>query len=268
MAATCAKSLLCILVLLLTLPAAAGTDPTEYQFLWSDGAYLHRVALNGATVASGAAISISLPLYISKYLVDGHNELEVEYTSDSRVGLTVAVETRAKEPRRVEVARFHSPPGESRGASVVKTLAFTVHVHPQPPLHLTDADREAILAVLQSYYATLVRRDGAGLGKLYAKAMEEDAPIYPEGIGVFQWVLGDSQRMLAAPQFHMKPFQRTGLLFSIAGQVVVVTKPDGTPVVESDAGEPGDGAQAGFNPESVAFEKYDGRWYLALPFGF
>ncbi|HKV45336.1 MAG TPA: hypothetical protein VJT32_11790 [bacterium] len=268
MAATCAKILLCTLALLMTLPAAAGADTAEYQFLWSDGAYLHRVALNGLTLASGAAISISLPMYITKYLVDGHNELEVEYTSDSRVGLTVAVETRAKGSRRVEVARFHSPPADSRGARVTKTLDFTVHVHPRPPLHLTDADRQAILSVLQTYYATLAHRDGAGLGKLYAKAMEEDAPFYPEGIGVFQWVLNDSLRMLAAPRFRMKPFQRTPLLFSIAGQVVVVTKPDGTPVLESDAAEPGGRPPAGFDPESVAFKKYGGRWYLALPFGF
>src|SRR5207253_7235980 len=88
--------------------AAADPGDVEYQFLWSEGAYLHRVALNGMTVAGDTAISISLPIYVTKYLRDGANELEVEYTSDTRVGLSVTLETRAKGPRKDQIVRFTS----------------------------------------------------------------------------------------------------------------------------------------------------------------
>lgn len=275
------RMLLCVLALLAALPAAAGPGDVEYQFLRSEGAGLHRVALNGATVASGSAISLSLPVYITKYLRDGPNELEVEYTSDTRVGLSVVIETRAQGPRREQVARFYSAPGETGGDRVAKTLPFTIHLRPQAALRFTDADEQAIMALLHTYYNTLARRDGAALRKLYEKAVGEEAQIYPEGIGLFQWVLNDSLRVIASPQFRMKPFQRTGLRFSVAGQVVVVTRPDQSPVVESETVElddenvppqagraGGEKTKSSLKPVSLSFKRYDGRWYLALPFGF
>src|SRR5207302_1365967 len=179
---TAMRMLLCALALLVAVPAAADPGDVEYQFLWSEGAYLHRVALR------------------------------------------------------------------------------------------------AIAALLQTYYATLARRDGAGLAKLYAKAVEQEAQIFPEGIGLFQWVLSDSLRMIGNPRFRMKPFQGAGLQFSVDGQVVTVTRPDQSPLVESvpvEAASAGaqpasgaEGAQAepGLKPTSLSFKRYDGRWYLALPF--
>jgi len=277
---TAMRMLLCALALLVAVPAAADPGDVEYQFLWSEGAYLHRVALNGMTVAGDTAISISLPIYVTKYLRDGANELEVEYTSDTRVGLSVTLETRARGPRKDQIVRFTSPTGETNGARVTKKIPFTIQLRRQTPLRLSGADRQAIAALLQTYYATLARRDGAGLAKLYAKAVEQEAQIFPEGIGLFQWVLSDSLRMIGTPRFRMKPFQGAGLQFSVDGQVVTVTRPDQSPLVESvpveadSAGaQPASGAEAaqaepGLKPTSLSFKRYDGRWYLALPFGF
>ena len=273
------RMLLCALALLVAVPAAADPGDAEYQFLWSEGAYLHRVALNGTTVAGDTAISISLPIYVTKYLRDGDNELEVEYTSDTRVGLSVTLETRAR-GRKDQIVRFSSPYGESNGARVVKKIPFTLQLRRQVPLRLSSADRGAITALLQTYYNTLARKDGAGLVKLYSKAVEQEGEIYPEGIGLFQWVLSDSLRMIANPKFRMKPYQGAALQFSVDGQVVVVTRPDQSPLVESApmeaasagaqpaAGAEGAQADPGLKPMSLSFKRYEGRWYLALPFGF
>ncbi|TMI90494.1 MAG: hypothetical protein E6H00_06880, partial [Bacillati bacterium ANGP1] len=199
---TAMRMLLCALALLVAVPvvpAAADPGDVEYQFLWSEGAYLHRVALNGMTVAGDTAISISLPIYVTKYLRDGANELEVEYTSDTRVGLSVTLETRAKGPRKDQIVRFSSPQGETNGVRLTKKIPFTIQLRRQAPLHLSGADRGTIEALLQTYYNTLARKDGPGLARLYAKAVQQEAEIYPEGIGLFQWVLSDSLRMIANP---------------------------------------------------------------------
>ena len=274
------RMLLCALALLVAVPAAADPGDVEYQFLWSEGAYLHRVALNGMTVAGDTAISISLPIYVTKYLRDGANELEVEYTSDTRVGLSVTLETRAKGPRKDQIVRFSSPQGETNGVRLTKKIPFTIQLRRQAPLHLSGADRGTIEALLQTYYNTLARKDGPGLARLYAKAVQQEAEIYPEGIGLFQWVLSDSLRMIANPKFRMKPFQGTSLQFSVDGQVVTVTRPDMSPLVESaPMGADGAGAQPAsrvegaeaepsLKPTSLSFKRYDGQWSLALPFGF
>ena len=277
---TAMRMLLCALALLVAVPAAADPGDVEYQFLWSEGAYLHRVALNGMTVAGDTAISISLPIYVTKYLRDGANELEVEYTSDTRVGLSVTLETRAKGPRKDQIVRFSSPQGETNGVRLTKKIPFTIQLRRQAPLHLSGADRGTIEALLQTYYNTLARKDGPGLARLYAKAVQQEAEIYPEGIGLFQWVLSDSLRMIANPKFRMKPFQGTSLQFSVDGQVVTVTRPDMSPLVESaPMGADGAGAQPAsrvegaeaepsLKPTSLSFKRYDGQWSLALPFGF
>lgn len=280
------RILLCVIVSLLALPAAWGQDGTaEYHFLRVDGkaAFLDRVAINGSPVLSGTLVAVSVPVYVDKYLKDGQNKLELEYTSDATEGLTVVVETRTRGPRTTEVVRFQSAAGETGGRKVTKTIPFRLRLQPPaPPISLTDGDREAILALLQAQYAILARRDSAGLRGLYAKAMQEEKLIYPEGVEFFRTVLDESLKMFANPQFRMKPFDPAGLAFTIDGQVVRVGRTDGSPVMASDPVEIEDEIvstqngkevrqktrmQSQVSAVSIPFQKYDGRWYLALPFG-
>ncbi len=275
---------LCLLAALLALPAAAHPEDLEYHFLTvkGKGFPLERVALNGKAVLSGTLISVSLPVYVDRYLKSGQNELEVEYTSDKVEGLTIAIEARTRGPKKSEVVRFSSAAGESGGRKVTKTVSFAAHVRPPIPVTLTDTDRQAIAAVLQAQYTVLTQRDAAGLRRLYEKALQEEAQIYPEGVEFFKSVLDGSLKMLASPKFRMKPFQPTGLQFSVDGEVVQVSRTDRAPVMESDLVEVDEDVtvtrngtevhetqkiQSGIRPMSVRVRKYDGRWYLAMPFG-
>ncbi len=279
------RILLCVIASLMALPAAWGQDRAEYHFLRVDGkaAFLERVTLNGSPVLSGTLISVSLPIYVDKYLKDGQNKLELEYTSDTTEGLTVVVETRTRGPQKTEVVKFQSAAGETGGKKVTKTIPFLVRLQPPaPPISLTDEDRQAILTLLQTQYAILARRDPAGLRGLYDKAIREEKLIYPEGVEFFKIVLDESLKMFANPQFRMKPFDPAGLEFTIGGQVVRVGRRDRSPVMESDPVEIEDEIiltqngkevrqktkmQSQVSAVNIAFQKYDGRWYLALPFG-
>jgi len=278
------RILLCLLAGLLALPVTAPAQALEYHFLTVKGKALplQRVALNGKTVLSGTLISVSLPVYVDKYLKSGQNELEVEYTSDKAEGLTIAVEARTSGSKKREVVRFSSAAGETGGKMVTKTISFTAHVRPLVPVALTDADRQAIAAVLQTQHTVLTHRDAVGLRRLYEKTMQEGMQIYPEGVEFFKSVLDDSLKMLASPKFRMKPFQPTGLQFSVDGERVRVSRTDGTPVMESDLVEIDEDVtftrngkevhetqkiQSQIRSMSVAVRKYDGRWYLAMPFG-
>jgi hypothetical protein len=112
--------------------------------------------------------------------------------------------------------------------------------------------------------------------------MHEANQIYPEGVEFFTNVLGQSNRLLANPHFRMKPFNRSGFQFAVDGAIVLVRRPDGTPVMESGPVEIEDEivftqngkevhqrtkSQSKVSPASVAFRQFDGYWYLAIPFG-
>src|SRR5207237_5102779 len=181
------------------------------------------------------------------------------------------LEARPKGPRKHQMVRFSGPQGETTGVRLTKKIPFTPQLGRQAPLHLSGADRGTIEALLQTYYNTLARKDGPGLARLYAKAVQQGAEIYPEGIGLFQWVLSDSLRMIANPKFRMKPFQAGDLQFSVDGQVVVVTRPDQSPLVESApvaadsagaqaaSGAAGAQAEPSLKPMSLALKRYEAQ---------
>lgn len=278
------RMLLCLLAGLLALPVTAHPQVLEYHFLTVKGKArpLQRVALNGMTVLSGTLISVRLPVYVDNYLKSGQNELEIEYTSDEAEGLTIAVEARTSGPKKREIVRLSSVAGETGGKKVTKAISFTAHVRPPRPVALTDADRQAIAAVLQTQYTVLAQRDAVGLRRLYERTMREGTQIYPEGVEVFRSVLDDWRKMLANPKFRMKPFQATGWRFSVDGEVMRVTRANGTPVMESDQVEIDEDVTFTRNGKEVhetqrvqsqirmmraAVRKYDARWHLAMPFG-
>lgn len=272
-------------LVLLSTAVSASPEEVAHYFLRIEGKAfpLERVALNGRTVLSGTLIAISLPLWVDKYLIDGQNQLLLQYTSDKTEPLTVVIEARTKGPRKAEVLRFPVPPGDTSGRKATKTAFFRVHMGQRPtPVNITERDRQAIVTLLQTQYDLLLRRDVPGVKKLYARALREQSQIYPEGVAFFEKVLDQSDKVIASPNFRMKPFNRSGIQFAVDGAIVLVSRLDQAPVMESERVEIEDEivvtqngkevrertkSQSKVSLDRIALRQFDGRWYLAVPFG-
>lgn len=277
---------LTVICLLAAGPAALAQEDLAFHFLKMEGKafFLERVALNGKTVLSGTLISISLPIYVTRYLQDGPNTLEIEYTSDKTEGLVLTIEERKRgRPQRRPVVRFSSAVGETQGRKVRKVVAFTAYPLAPPPVSLGDADRQAILGLVQAYHGGLVARNAGRVARFFDRAIKEDGGIYPEGMELFRRVMASIASALSSAQFKIGPVRLDGLQFVADGQVVLVSRLDRLPLMESEEIEVEEEVTTVVNgrevrqkakskvriaPGRLAFKRYGSEWHFALPFGF
>lgn len=263
--------LLAILLLGLSAASAAAAEaPEEFYFLKVGGraAPLTRVAVNGAPVLRGTLQSVSLPVQVTRHLRAGPNALEVEYISDTQQGLTVVVERRRRgSPQRDEVARFASAAGESRGKPAARTVRFTLAQAPpaRRPLALTETDKEQIRGLIRTHYDALARRDSTAASRVFEVAASNAREVYPEGVEFHQRVMDDAvRRMLASPQFKMRPLKLEKLEFRVDGDLVTVERSDRLPIFES-AEIDEDKSKAKLEPRGLLFQQSAGKWYSTLP---
>ena len=266
-------------------PLARPGEEVPLHFVRMDGKgrFLDRVALNGKEVLSGTLISVSLPLYVSPYLLDGTNVLEINYTSDPDVGLSVWVEERHPNGATItRLAAFSSEAGETKGRSVRRLVTFEAHPRTLPPVSLTDADRYEILQLVECYYRALAKKNTATWEELWNVASQDVRTVYPEGVEFVKNVMEMQAELIRNPRFKMQPYVADGLEFSVKGQIATVSRTNHEPVFASEplvehtvpaamhAQFPkAEGTvTTKIEPHSLQFKKINGKWALALPFGF
>lgn len=208
-----------------------------------------------------------LPIYISALLLDGGNELDLEFTTSSSP-LDITVEERfPHEAEHHVLATFHSEPSATP-AAVTKQLRFMAHPRGTPLLYLMDTDRTAIQQVVRSFYTALQNRDGKQVLALFAPALTDARVLYPEGADFAQQQLNRMADMVNVKGFEMQPFDPAGLQMVPKGATVVVLRNDGQPVFTSNEVTLPNGNTTSVSADTIPLKKIAGQWRLTLPFGF
>jgi hypothetical protein len=261
--------------------APADVPILEGHFLRVEGkaARLVRIQINGVEVVRGAPQPIPVP--IARVLRDGDNAMAVQFVSDPAVGLRVVVERRRTGAPSEEVARFAATPGESGATVATRSVRFRSALPKYPPLALTDVDRRAVLDLIRAHHAALHARDAARAEAGFARSAAEFDRIYPEGVRYWRLLqLAFDRRLLASPDFKMKPLRTDGLSFVQEGRLLRVSRSDGAPIVESEEvvlEQPARGpsgaqgtvkVKVGMKPRALYFARDGGQWHPAIAFGF
>ena len=222
--------------------------------------------LNGATMFHNTYVR-DLPIYISSMMLDGGNLLEVTFVP-GQVPLRITVDERHPGVAEHKIlARFESEPGSDE-TSVTKQLRFYAVPKALPPFQLTDADRTAIWQQITSFYNSLDKKDTKQMLALFAPAIDDVRPMYPEGADYGNAQMAKMAELVAIPELAMEPLQRDGVEMIPRGAVVVVRRSDRQPVFTSNAVSVGGSTKTSVSAESILVKKIRGQWRLTLPFGF
>ena len=226
------------------------------------------VLVNGQPVIRNTRVP-GLPPYVTNLLRNGANLLGVQFTSAPEQPLDIRIEERfPNEKTHGVLVRFHANANEFTTAST-RQLSFTAHPKLLPPIQITDADKAAILKLVQTFYDTLVRKDGAGVMALFAPALEEARAVYPEGADYGQHAMQDLASFAQSPAIVMEPYSPAGIEIVPNRRVVSVRRTDGMPVFNSNQITAGVNAGASrVSADVILAKKIKGEWRLTLPFGF
>ncbi len=213
---------------------------------------------------------LSLPPYITSLLRDGANVLGVQFTSAADKPLDISVEERfPNEKTHAVLVRFHANAGEFP-ASTTRQLTFTAHPRLLPPIQLSETDKQAILKLVQTFYDTLVRKDGPAVLALFAPALAEARAVFPEGAEFGQNAMSSLASFATHPEIVMQPYDPSGVEVVVNRRVVSVRRQDGQPVFTSNEVPSGnaEGAASRVSAGVILAKKIKGQWRLTLPFGF
>ena len=224
------------------------------------------VKLNGQTVFHNSYIR-DLPIYVTTLLLDGGNELDVSFTS-GKEPLNFTVEERYPGDMQHHVLATFRADASETPVVVKKQVHFAAHPRALPPLQLDDQDRAAIRQAVQTFYEALRRKDAKQVLSLFAPAIEDARPIYPEGADFGQVQLKKMSEMVMAQGFEMEIYDSAGLEFIPKGATVVVQHADGKPVFSSSQVKLPNGSMSSIDAETIPLKKIKGSWQLTLPFGF
>lgn len=253
-------------------PAALLGELVPAHFLRFEGEVAegeYSVSVNGKTLLRNARVR-GLPLYVSPYLLEGGNQLEVEFTSHAGSPLDVIVEERfAGESGHRELVRFHADANQFPEMTH-QQVVFTAHPKVIPSVQLTDADRVAIHKLVQAFYDATASKDSLGVMKLFEPAIQDAREIYSEGADFGQNEMARLAHIVALPECTMEPYSPAGLAFSISGNVVTVKRANGAPVFSSNEVqvEPGQVDKSRVSADVIPVKKINDEWKLTLPFGF
>ncbi len=222
--------------------------------------------LNGATMFHNTYVH-DLPIYISSMMLDGGNLLEVTFVP-GQVPLVIIVDERRPGIAEHKVlARFESEPATG-DTPVTKQVRFYAEPKAFPPFQLTEADRTAIWQQITAFFNSLDKKDSKQMLALFAPAIEDVRPMYPEGAAYGNAQMAKMAELIANPELAMEPLQRDGVEMIPRGAVVVVRRSDRQPVFTSNAVSVGGGTKTSVSAESILVKKIRGQWRLTLPFGF
>ena len=226
------------------------------------------VLLNGQPVIRNTRVP-GLPPYVSHMLRDGANLLGIKFTSAPDQPLDIRIEERfPSEKTHSVLVHFHANANEFP-SQATRQLSFTAHLKMLPPIQLSEADKAAILKLVQTFYDTLVRKDGSGVMTLFAPAIDEARAVYPEGAAYGEHAMQDLATFAQSAAIVMEPYNPEGIEIVANRRVVSVRRTDGTPVFNSNQIIAGVNAGASrVSADVVLAKKIDGQWRLTLPFGF
>src|SRR4051812_41390702 len=156
-------------------PIAVESEIIPAHFLRVDGDVApvdFLVLVNGQSVVRNTRIP-DLPPYVSTLLRDGGNVLGVQFASAADKPLDIVIEERfPNEKTHAVLVRFHAKANEFP-SPVTRQVTFTAHPKLLPPIQVTEADKTAILKLVQVFYDTLVRKNGAAVLALFTPALDE-----------------------------------------------------------------------------------------------
>ena len=226
------------------------------------------VLLNGQPVIRNVRVT-ALPPYVSHMLRDGVNLLGIKFTSDPDHPLDIRIEERfPNEKTHSVLVRFHANANEFP-QQATRQFSFTAHPKLLPPIQITDADKTAILKLVQTFYETLVRKDSPGVMALFAAALDEARAVYPEGAAYGESAMRDLTSFAQSPAIVMEPYNPEGVEIVPNRRVVSVRRTDGMPVFNSNQITAGvNTGSSRVSADVVLAKKINGQWRLTLPFGF
>lgn len=259
----------------------------EYYFLILEGRGMpvKQVILNGTNVLGGSVLSVKMPINVTDEIVKGLNELEVDFVSDTKVGLTTRIERRTEGPKVTEVVKLSSKAGESDGKLLHKTLSFNLSKAPykEKELKVTDDDKKVILSKVQEYYEALKGKDAGKLRDIYSKALKKEGKICPENADYFNKVLKKEIALLRRDTVTMSPFSTDDVMLEVEENVVKVLRKDRKPLMQSNeieleveplltevgetSSKPKEKVKQRLVTTKLLFKKSEGEWHLALPHG-
>jgi len=252
-------------------PVATESEIIPAHFLRVEGdvaAADFLVLVNGQPVVRNKRIP-DLPPYVSTLLRDGGNVLGVQFTSAADKPLDISIEERfPNQKTHALLVRFHANANQFP-TPVTRQVSFTAHPKLLPPIQLTEADKQAILKLVQLFYDTLVRKDGAAVLALFAPALEEARAVYPEGAEFGQNAMNNLASFSTNPEIVMVPYEANGVEVVPNRRVVSVRRTDGTPVFTSnEVAAAGATGASRVSADVILAKKIKGQWRLTLPFGF
>jgi hypothetical protein len=253
-------------------PLALPGELIPAHFLRFEGEVLqteYSVTLNGKAVLRNTRVR-SLPLYVSPYLLEGTNQLEVGFTSDPEKPLDIVIEERfAGEAEHRAIAHFHANANEFP-EQTRKQLTFIAHPKAVPAIQLSDADRIAIHKLVREFYDAAADGDSVAVMELFEPAIEDAGAVYPEGAEFGKQEMTHFAHLISQPDCAMEPYNPAGLTFVANGNVVTVKRRDGTPVFISGEvpGDPEEAAASRVSADVIPVKKINDVWRLTLPFGF
>jgi hypothetical protein len=233
----------------------------------ADGEY--SVFVNGKALLRNSRVR-GLPMYVSPYLLEGGNQLEIGFASHAKDTLDVIIEERfAGDPQHREIMRFHADAGQFPQFSEHR-FSFTAHPRLFPDVVLTETDRVAIHDVIRAFYVATAQKDTDGIMELFQAALEEAGQVYPEGAAFGKEEIARFAYLASMPECSMEHYSPAGLTFDVSGNIVTVKRVDGGPVFTSAEmlGDPEEAAASRVSADEIPVKKINNEWKLTLPFGF
>ncbi len=261
-------------------------DPNDYYFLVIEGRGMpiKQIVVNKTNVLGGSALYMTTPINITEEVKKGANELEVDFVSDAKEGITTRIERRQDGPKIKEIVRVTAAANESKGEVSHKSVSFNVESEPVKisKVELSEQDKQDILSLVQSYYDTLKNKNTGKLKDLYSNAMKQENRICPEHVNYFGKALKKEITLLKKDKVEMQPFSINDVMLEVEQDHVKVLRKDRKPLMQSNEIEieveplltevggksgPKEKVKQRLVTTRLLFKKGDGKWYVALPHG-
>jgi hypothetical protein len=219
-------------------PSQSGTGINRAYFLHIEGRALplKQALVNGVNVLGGAVVSLSLPVNISGYTKPGLNTVQIDYISDPKSNLVVAVEKRTPGPKTEALAKITAAAGDSQGKPKSASVSFNLPDDGDIASvgELKDMDRAAIAEEFTRFYRALASAKADQVRALYRQSLIDERKLCPESARFFENVLNREVAILKNKDLKLNPLNCDGLAFKVEGDSVKLYRKDSKPLIESN----------------------------------
>lgn len=197
---------------------------------------LKSATIDGVNVLGSPIVTLSLPVNLSGYIKKGLNELVLDYVSDPKSDLLVAIERRTPGPKSEDVAKITIPAGESKGEIAQKKISFNIAAGEEGRQikELSESDKKAIISEFENYYQIVKEHRADKLKSLYKISLEEERKLCPESVQFFEKVLNRESQVVRNTMIQLPEINKEGLSFKIEGNRVRLFRENNKPLLVSN----------------------------------